>query len=122
MNEPKKHTIFTSSGDKYAEIWLDGDLFRMRFSSMNGYVITMDQKAVKPLFDILQKMLSEKVVGTELRVCEDIAKRQLMGIQKYKTTVEENPLTLQQWLQHAYEECLDQAVYLRRAIEEIDRG
>ena len=60
--------------------------------------------------------------GTEARVIDDISKRQLMGIQKYKTTVEENPLSLRQWLQHAYEECLDQAVYLRRAIEEIDRG
>jgi hypothetical protein len=46
--------------------------------------------------------------------------RQAMGIAKYGTTVRENPLDLRQWLQHAYEECLDQAVYLRRAIEEID--
>jgi hypothetical protein len=28
---------------------------------------------------------------------------------------------LKQWLQHAYEETLDKAVYLRRAIEEIER-
>lgn len=59
--------------------------------------------------------------GTEAKVCEDIAKRQAFGINKYGTTVAENPLTLQQWLQHAYEECLDQAVYLRRAIEEIKK-
>lgn len=67
-------------------------------------------------------MKSVVASGTEARVIDDISKRQLMGIQKYKTTVEENPLSLRQWLQHAYEECLDQAVYLRRAIEEIDRG
>lgn len=58
--------------------------------------------------------------GTELTVCNDIAMRQAMGIAKYNTTVRENPLDLRQWLQHAYEECLDQAVYLRRAIEELD--
>ena len=58
--------------------------------------------------------------GTELTVCNDVAMRQAMGIAKYNTTVRENPLDLRQWLQHAYEECLDQAVYLRRAIEEID--
>ena len=58
--------------------------------------------------------------GTELTVCHDIVMRQAMGIAKYNTTVRENPLDLRQWLQHAYEECLDQAVYLRRAIEEID--
>lgn len=58
--------------------------------------------------------------GTEKRVCEDIAKRQELGIAKYKTTVEDNPLSLRQWLQHAYEETLDQAIYLKRSIEEID--
>lgn len=57
--------------------------------------------------------------GTEARVCADIAKRQLQGIAKYGTTVEKNPLGLTQWLQHAYEECLDQAVYLKRALEQL---
>lgn len=60
--------------------------------------------------------------GTEARVCYDIAARQLKGVTKYGVTVAENPLTLREWLQHAYEETLDQAVYLRRAIEEMDKG
>lgn len=59
--------------------------------------------------------------GTEARVCQDIAARQALGVRKYGVTVEANPLTLRDWLQHAYEETLDQAVYLRRAIEQIDR-
>lgn len=59
--------------------------------------------------------------GTEARVCQDIAARQALGVRKYGTTVEANPLSLRDWLQHAYEETLDQAVYLRRAIEQIDR-
>jgi hypothetical protein len=59
-------------------------------------------------------------IGTELKVCNDIAMRQAMGIKKYGTTVSENPLTLRQWLQHAYEESLDSAIYLRRAMEEMD--
>lgn len=61
------------------------------------------------------------VTGTEARVCQDIAERQSLGIRKYGTTVEDNPLKLREWLQHAYEETLDQAVYLRRAIEELDK-
>lgn len=61
------------------------------------------------------------VSGTEARVCVDIAYRQQMGVEKYGTTVEDNPLSLREWLQHAYEECLDQAVYLRRAIEELEK-
>lgn len=59
--------------------------------------------------------------GTELRVCQDIAERQQKGIAKYGVTVESNPLTLRQWLQHAYEETLDKAVYLKRAMEEMDK-
>lgn len=54
--------------------------------------------------------------GTEAAVCLDIAGRQAHGIAKYGTTVADNPLPLRDWLQHAYEECLDQAVYLKRAI------
>lgn len=56
--------------------------------------------------------------GIESLVCDDIAKRQQVGIAKYGTTVAENPLTHAQWLQHAYEECLDMAVYLKRAMTE----
>lgn len=58
--------------------------------------------------------------GTELRVCQDIAQRQDRGLRKYGVSVEANPLHLRQWLQHAYEETLDQAIYLRRAIDEMD--
>jgi hypothetical protein len=57
----------------------------------------------------------------EQQVCSDILRRQQLGIAKYGTTVAANPLELREWLQHAYEECLDQAVYLRRAIDEIER-
>ena len=58
--------------------------------------------------------------GTEARICTEIAARQQMGIKKYGTTVAENPLSLREWLVHAKQEALDQAIYLQRAIEEID--
>lgn len=58
--------------------------------------------------------------GTEAAVCADIAARQQRGIAKYGQTVAENPLSLRAWLQHAYEEALDLAVYLKRAIQQID--
>lgn len=58
--------------------------------------------------------------GIEAIVCADIAARQQKGIAKYGTTVCANPLELREWLTHAYEENLDAAVYLRRAIAEID--
>ena len=58
--------------------------------------------------------------GIEAEVCAYIAGRQQVGINKYGTTVADNPLSLRQWLQHAFEEALDQAIYLKRAIAEID--
>lgn len=67
-------------------------------------------------------MLLLEVKGTEAAVCRDIAARQQKGIVKYGMTVRDNPLSLKEWLQHAYEECLDQANYLKRAIEEIDES
>ena len=59
--------------------------------------------------------------GTELRVCRMIAERQMIGTRKYGTTVSANPLPLRAWLQHALEESLDHAIYLKRAIEELDK-
>lgn len=53
-------------------------------------------------------------------MCEDIARRQQLGIHKYGTTVAGNPLGHRAWLWHAYEESLDHTVYLRRAIEQLD--
>lgn len=58
-----------------------------------------------------------RVRGTEAEVCNDIAKRQQLGIAKYGTTVRENQLTELQWHQHLYEELLDAAIYQKRIIE-----
>ena len=60
--------------------------------------------------------------GTELRVCQLIAERQMRGIEKYGTTVSDNPLPLRAWLRHALEETLDNAIYLQRAIEQLERN
>lgn len=57
--------------------------------------------------------------GIEKEVCDDIATRQKLGIAKYGTTVAENPLELKEWLQHAYEETLDKAIYLKAAIRKL---
>ena len=62
-----------------------------------------------------------KATGIEAKVCEDIAKRQELGMNKYGVSVADNQLTLREWLQHQYEELLDAAVYCRRAIDQIDR-
>jgi hypothetical protein len=58
--------------------------------------------------------------GIEAAVCTDIARRQAMGVQKYGVTVADNPLPARDWMQHAYEEALDFAIYLKRLMSELD--
>ncbi len=57
----------------------------------------------------------------ELQVVTDIVDRQKRGLNKYGVSVANNPLSLREWLTHAYEECLDQAIYLKRAMMEMDK-
>lgn len=52
----------------------------------------------------------------------DLLRRSQFGITKYGVTLDRADLSLRDWLQHAYEECLDQANYLKRAILEIERN
>lgn len=46
----------------------------------------------------------------------DLFEREKRGLNKYGTTVDRKDLTEEQWLQHAYEEALDLAVYLKKTI------
>jgi hypothetical protein len=55
-------------------------------------------------------------------VRDDLLRRSQFGISKYGVTLDRTDLNLRDWLQHAYEECLDQANYLKRAIVEIDNA
>lgn len=54
-------------------------------------------------------------------VREDLLRRSEIGIAKYGLTLARTDPNLRDWLQHAYEETLDQANYLKRAIVELDR-
>ena len=49
-------------------------------------------------------------------VREDLLRRSAIGIKKYNVTLDRTDLSLVDWLQHAYEECLDQANYLKKSI------
>lgn len=66
-------------------------------------------------------MSASLVNDIESIVCDDIKRRQAVGIAKYGQTVAQSNLSLRDWLQHAYEESLDKSIYLRRAIAELDR-
>lgn len=70
---------------------------------------------------IVDRLNAASASGTEAAVCRDIAARQKLGLSKYGQSVADNPADLRRWLQHAYEEALDAAVYLRRAMDEMDK-
>ena len=53
-------------------------------------------------------------------VRDDLLRRSQVGISKYGVNLARNDLSLRDWLQHAYEETLDRANYLKRAIIELD--
>ena len=61
----------------------------------------------------------DKVVES---VREDLLRRSQVGINKYNTTLERTDLSLKDWLQHSYEECLDMANYLKRCIIELENN
>lgn len=52
-------------------------------------------------------------------VRHDLACRSALGLKKYKTSMDRRDLSLREWLQNAYEEMLDGALYLKRAIREL---
>ncbi len=51
---------------------------------------------------------------------ELLLQRSNAGVVKYGVTTDTNPLELRDWLQHALEEALDMANYLRAAISRLD--
>ena len=52
-------------------------------------------------------------------VRKDLLDRSELGIKKYNTTLDRTDLNASDWIIHAYEECLDMALYLKRLRREI---
>ena len=47
---------------------------------------------------------------------KDLYKREIRGLIEYGTTMDRTDLSQQEWLQHAYEEALDLALYLKKLL------
>ena len=58
-------------------------------------------------FDNCQSDIYKEVIG-------DLISREKMGKKKYGTTVDNANLSEKEWMQHAYEEALDFAIYLKK--------
>lgn len=53
-------------------------------------------------------------------VAADVVRRAEHGFQKYGTNLMRSDLSLEAWVQHAYEEALDLAAYLKRIKMELE--
>jgi len=49
----------------------------------------------------------------------DLLRRSQVGLKKYGVTLDRTDLPAKQWAQHAYEEALDFACYLKRLMKEM---
>ena len=58
--------------------------------------------------------------SVEESVIMEIKERAKKGYAKYGTTMTRNDLSLRDWAQHALEEALDLAIYLKRIIRDLD--
>lgn len=52
----------------------------------------------------------------------DLIDRESMGVSKYGVTVDDAELSQEEWLQHAYEEALDLAIYLKRLMNQVNES
>jgi hypothetical protein len=72
-------------------------------------------KPIKSGADLTEIHCNSKLLQS---VIDDLESREQRGIAKYNTTMDRSDLTHKEWLQHAYEEALDMALYLKKAINE----
>lgn len=53
------------------------------------------------------------------KIASLLRSRSETGIRKYGTTLDRTDLSIKQWIDHAIEECLDQALYLQKIKDEL---
>lgn len=68
---------------------------------------TSNDKPIKHASDILNEVVIDMIM------------REKKGYSEYKKTMDRNDLSQKEWLQHAYEEALDLALYLKKIITNI---
>jgi hypothetical protein len=54
-------------------------------------------------------------------VVSELRSRSVLGVDKYGVTLARDDLSLEQWVQHALEECMDMALYLKRIKVELEK-
>ena len=68
---------------------------------------TSNDKPIKHASDLLNEVVMDMIM------------REKKGYSQYKQTMDREDLTEKEWLQHAYEEALDLALYLKKIVTNI---
>jgi hypothetical protein len=68
------------------------------------------------MYDFISIDNYDKVV---FQIAAMLKSRSEKGITKYGVTLDRTDLNIDEWIQHAIEECLDQALYLQRIKNEL---
>ena len=117
-NQYEQGKIYVCNQDGY--LIVNGSNYRISdevFFENYFYILNDDSLIVEPLTTFSKNLTKDKIV---LQVMNDLNDRSRVGVEKYGVTLERDDLSLKDWLHHAYEKCLDQANYLKRAILEIE--
>ena len=69
-----------------------------------------------PVSEIEKHLVDKEKDSIVESVRADLQRRSEIGIKKYNTTLDRTDLTEIDWLNHAYEEALDLALYLKKTI------
>jgi len=69
---------------------------------------TSDNKPIKHASDLLNEVVTDMVM------------REKKGFSEYRQTMDRTDLTKDEWIQHAYEEALDLALYLKKIMKVQD--
>ena len=67
----------------------------------------------------LRSLISKATDPIVLQNCIELLERSKVGVEKYGTTLQENDLPKDQWIQHAKEEAMDFINYLERLKSEL---
>lgn len=81
-----------------------------------GDSLEHDRYIFYPISKIEEHLIDEQLDSIVYAVRADLERRSYFGIKKYNTTLDRTDLTEIDWLNHAYEEALDLALYLKKTI------
>lgn len=76
---------------------------------------------INEFFKLLDEMPKPKTDSIVESVVNQFKERSKRGIEKYGTTLQENNLTLEQWINHSIEEQMDNILYLQKLKQELKK-